>query len=113
MSCERADQAFMGEDSETLYQVGRRFLRGDGLEQNLERARLLLGKAAACGHPMAMKLMEELEAQSPAEACGATSDDDVLTLLGEIKALEQTIADSLLLVRQKQQQLEDLLNRRS
>lgn len=115
MSCEMNSQAFLGEDSETLFQVGRRFLRGDGVEQDLDRARQLLSRAAANGHPIAARLMEELKVQEPSTetsvVCENASETTALFLMEDIKRLETEISSKLDLVREKQQELEALLKK--
>ena len=50
------------EEAEVLFSVGRRFLNGNGLEQNIQKARELLTQAAAMGHYMAANLLETISA---------------------------------------------------
>ena len=56
-----------GNDSETLFSVGRRFLTGDCVEKDIQKAKAMLTKAAEMGHPMARKLLNEIEQEQPAD----------------------------------------------
>lgn len=58
---------FYGNDSETLFSVGRRFLTGDCVEKDIQKAKAMLTKAAEMGHPMARKLLNEIEQEQPAD----------------------------------------------
>ena len=47
-------------DAETLFSVGRRFLNGDCVEKDIEKAKAMLRMTAEMGHPLARKLMETI-----------------------------------------------------
>lgn len=48
-------------DIEALFSVGRRFMKGDGVEKDVKRAMELLSQAAEMGHTMAGVLVESLK----------------------------------------------------
>ena len=58
---------FYGNDSETLFSVGRRFLTGDCVGKDLQKAKAMLTKAAEMGHPVARKLLDEIEQEHPTD----------------------------------------------
>lgn len=48
------------DDAEAMFSVGRRFLTGNGLEKDLDKAYDLLSRAADMGHPQARALLETI-----------------------------------------------------
>ena len=59
---------YENEDAEVLFSVGRRFLTGNCVEKDVEKARMMLTQAAEAGHVLARKLLETIPAAEPAEA---------------------------------------------
>lgn len=57
------------DDAEAMFSVGKRFLTGNGLEKDLDKAYDLLSRAAELGHPQARALLETIprkeEAKTP------------------------------------------------
>lgn len=60
MNCGNNDM--YDDDAEISFSVGRRFLTGNGVEKDVEKARELLGQAAAMGHRMAAQLLASIDA---------------------------------------------------
>lgn len=59
---------YENEDAEVLFSVGRRFLAGNCVEKDVEKARMMLTQAAEAGHVLARKLLETIPAAEPVEA---------------------------------------------
>lgn len=55
------------DDAEIKFSVGRRFLNGDCVEQDIDKARKLLSEAAACGHQLAKQLLETIKTDTPSQ----------------------------------------------
>ena len=51
---------YMDYDAETLFSVGRRFLHGDCVEKDIDKAKEMLKRAADMGHPLARKLLDTI-----------------------------------------------------
>ncbi|GEM_PF-52760 len=62
MNCNQSYSAF-DDDAEALFAVGRRFLTGNGVPQDRERAKYLLSQAAAMGHDIAQALLDRMKAE--------------------------------------------------
>lgn len=67
-------------DAEILFSVGRRFLTGNGVEKDLEKAHEMLSQAASMGHELAARLLTEVAEEHKA-AIGNTSKN-VIILVG-------------------------------
>ncbi len=52
------------EDAELIFSVGRRFLTGNGVEQDISKARQMLSQAASLGHSRAQQLLDTIEEPS-------------------------------------------------
>ncbi len=53
-------------DAETLFSVGRRFLKGECVKKDVRKAKEMLAKAAELGHPLACKLLKDLQDEESA-----------------------------------------------
>ena len=51
---------YMDYDAETLFSVGRRFLHGDCVEKDTDKAKEMLKRAAAMGHPLDRKQLDTI-----------------------------------------------------
>ena len=65
MSCNQFQQE---NDADTLFSVGRRLLKGNCVEQDIQRAKELLIRAAELGHRRAHELLASIKAQEPAQS---------------------------------------------
>lgn len=53
------------EDPEILFSVGRRFLTGEGVDKDIQRAKEMLGQAASMGHAIAQRLLDSIKEDDP------------------------------------------------
>lgn len=77
MNCEQDNINTYCDDAEAMFSVGRRFLYGNGLEKDLNKAYSLLSKAAAIGHTQAGQLLKTID------VANLTADNDTVTCLNE------------------------------
>lgn len=128
MSC-NMDFDSLDIDVETAFVVGRRLMEGEDVESDLERARVLLQRAADAGHPLASSYLARLDEMQPVSSSEpahlssdiddddpcvsadtskavltpseATIDSEVRTLLSEVKQLQEEINKRLAIIERR------------
>lgn len=65
MNCDFNNTYDDDNDVEVLFSVGRRFLTGNGIEQDVEKGRAMLMEAASMGHPLAKQFLDQYDHPAP------------------------------------------------
>ena len=66
-------------DAEAMFSVGKRFLEGDCLEKDLVKAKDLLSRAAALGHPRAQELLLTIDKSDEGDAPDSIVWEDMVS----------------------------------